>query len=160
MTTYVGHGVDAHPFGGAGPVRLGGVTVASDRGLEATSDGDVAVHALIDALLGAAALGDIGTHFPQDDPASSGADSMGLLHKVAGMVTDAGFAVGNVDITIVAETVRIAPYRDEMIARIGETLGTSAVSVKATTTDGMGLIGAGEGIAAVATASLTRADQA
>lgn len=148
----VGFGFDAHRFGGPGPLQLAGVIVAEDRGLEGTSDADVAAHAVADALLGAAVKGDLGGHFPSGDPTWEGADSMHLLARVVVMVTDAGHAPRSVDLTVVAESVRIAPHRSDMRSRLASVLGigVDAVSVKATSTDGMGSIGADEGIAALA----------
>jgi 2-C-methyl-D-erythritol 2,4-cyclodiphosphate synthase len=150
--TRVGWGVDAHRFTEDGTVLLGGVVVDDSRGVMATSDGDVAAHALADALLGAAALGDLGEHFPADQ--SEGADSMDILRSVVAMVAAAGFTVTTVDVTVIAQTVRVAPVRDEVRAALADALGieVDAVSVKATTTDGMGFTGNGEGIAAMAVA--------
>ncbi len=152
----VGFGLDAHRFGGDPPIVLGGVVVDDTRGLEATSDGDVAVHALVDALLGAAALGDLGHHFPSSDRRWHGAASLDLLVHTVGLLADRGWRVGNVDVTIVAQSVRVGPHREAMAARLAEVLGVDvgAVSVKATTTDGLGALGRGEGIAAHAVASI------
>ncbi|MDP3983607.1 MAG: 2-C-methyl-D-erythritol 2,4-cyclodiphosphate synthase [Acidimicrobiia bacterium] len=150
----VGLGIDAHRFGGQPPIKLGGVVVDPDRGVEATSDGDVAAHALADALLGAAGLGDIGEHFPSSDPQWSGADSMVLLEDVVRLVQAAGWQVANADLTIVAEEVRISPHRREIASALSAVVGAE-VSVKATTTDGMGFIGRAEGLAAVAVAAVT-----
>ena len=150
--TRIGWGADAHRFAGAGEVLLGGVVVDEARGVDATSDGDVVAHALADALLGAAALGDLGTHFPPSDPRWEGADSMELLSAVVAMVADAGFAVSSVDVTVIAQTVRVSPHRDAIRRAVADVLRLDdpAVSVKATTTDGMGFTGRDEGIAAVA----------
>lgn len=147
-----GWGFDAHRFTAEGRVLLGGVEVAIDRGVAATSDGDVVAHAVADALLGAAALGDIGALFPSDDPKWSGADSMVLLSEVVGRVSAVGFGVTSIDVTVVAESVRVAPHRDAIRAAISAVLGIpiDGVSIKATSTDGMGSIGRDEGIAAVA----------
>lgn len=152
----VGWGVDAHRFQSEGTVVVAGVVADAGRGVAATSDGDVAVHAVIDALLGAAALGDIGTLFPPDDPASRDADSMVLLAEAAARVRAAGFEVTSVDVTIVAETVRVEPVRQEGRANLARALGVpvGCISVKATTTDGLGFIGRDEGIAALAVAVL------
>jgi 2-C-methyl-D-erythritol 2,4-cyclodiphosphate synthase len=152
----VGFGFDAHRFGGDGPLRLGGVVVDPDRSVHATSDGDVAIHALIDALLGGAALGDLGTHFPSTDERWSGADSRDLLSRVVAMVGDAGHAIAHVDVTIVAQTVRVAPHRSDMRRALASVLGIPErqVSVKATTTDAMGFLGRDEGVAAFAVATL------
>jgi 2-C-methyl-D-erythritol 2,4-cyclodiphosphate synthase len=154
--TRVGWGFDAHRIGGEGPMRLGGVVVAGDRGLVGTSDADVALHAIADAILGAAALGDLGTHFPPDDPRWAGADSASLLGRVVALATDAGFTIGSLDLTIVAQSVRIAPVRAEMRERIAAIVGipVTRVSVKATSTDGMGFLGRDEGIASIAVAVL------
>lgn len=147
-----GWGFDAHRFKPAGRVLAGGVEVASDRGVEATSDGDVVAHAVADALLGAAALGDIGELFPSADPRWKDADSMSLLGEVVGRVAAAGFVIVSIDVTVVAESVRISPHRAAIRTALAATLGISleSVSCKATTTDGMGFIGRDEGIAAVA----------
>lgn len=151
-----GFGYDAHRLGGEGPLVLGGVEIAPDGGLVGTSDADVAIHAAIDALLGAAALGDIGDHFPSSDPSWAGADSRSMLARVAALVGSRGFAISAVDVTIVAHAVRVAPHKEAMRAALAESLGVTVdrVSVKATTTDGMGAIGRGEGIAAHAVATL------
>ena len=137
-------------------MKIAGVGVAGDRGLVGTSDGDVALHAAADAILGAAALGDLGTHFPSSDPAWHGADSSVLLARVVEMAGEAGHAVSQIDITIIAETVRIGSHRQEMIDHVAKLLSIAPeqVSVKATTTDGMGYIGRDEGISATAVAVL------
>lgn len=152
----VGWGIDAHRLGGPGPMTLGGVEVPSSMGVAATSDGDVVAHAVADALLGGAVLGDLGEHFPSADPGLEGADSMELLGRVVAMIEEGGWRPSHVDVTVVVESVRVAPHRDEMRSRLAAVLGleVSAVSVKATTTDGMGLIGQDAGIAALASASL------
>ena len=157
--TRVGQGYDVHPFAAGRRLVLGGVTFAGETGLAGHSDGDVATHAVIDALLGAAALGDIGSHFPASDAHLRDADSIDLLHQVAKLVAAAGFRVGNVDLTVVAERPRIAPRVAEMRQRLAAALAvdTARVSVKATTTDGLGAIGRGEGIAALAVALLDEA---
>ena len=146
----IGWGFDAHRFGGPPPLKLGGVVVDGSRGLAATSDGDAAAHAAADAILGAAALGDLGAFFPSEDGRWEGADSMELLAGVVGLVAAEGMSVGNMDLTVIAETVRVAPYRAEMRASLAAVLGVDIdqVSVKATTTDGMGFTGRGEGVAA------------
>ncbi len=155
----VGFGVDVHRFGGDGPVWLGGIPIDSPRGVEATSDGDVALHALADALLGAAALGDLGTHFPSSDSRWEDAASSELLTAVTAMVRNAGFAIRSVDVTVIVQAIRVEPHRAAMRAAIAGSLGleTDAVSVKATTTDGLGVLGRGEGIAATAVAVLDQA---
>ncbi len=151
-TTRVGWGFDAHALNDTPPVILGGVVVSGDLGVAATSDGDVLSHAITDAILGACVLGDIGQHFPSDDPAHEGADSVSLLRQVVAMAADAGFSIAHVDGTVVAEKVRVAPFRSEIRARLADALGMSValISVKATTTDGLGFVGNSEGIAAVA----------
>jgi 2-C-methyl-D-erythritol 2,4-cyclodiphosphate synthase len=147
----VGWGFDAHRLEGSPPLLLGGVTVSTTLGVSATSDGDVLAHAIADALLGAAGLGDLGDHFPSDQPSSRGADSMFLLRQIATMSTGAGWVVGHVDATVVTQEPRLAPFRDEIRKNVASAVGTSVeqVSIKATTTDGLGFIGRGEGIAAV-----------
>ncbi|NOX24492.1 MAG: 2-C-methyl-D-erythritol 2,4-cyclodiphosphate synthase [Actinobacteria bacterium] len=146
----VGQGFDVHRFGGEPPMMLGGIVVTSDRGVIGTSDADVALHALMDALLGAAAMGDIGEMFPSGDPAWAGAASLEMLGLVTDRIRGAGYRIGNVDLTIVCEKVRVAPHRHAMRVAISEALSTdvAAVSVKATTTDGLGHLGLDEGIAA------------
>ncbi len=152
MSTRVGWGFDAHRFSESGTVLLAGIVADRSRGIAATSDGDVPAHAVADALLGAAALGDLGELFPSDDPAWAGADSMALLDEVVSRVMAAGFRAASLDLTVIAETVRVAPHRQAIREALAERLGVDlgAVSVKATTTDGMGFSGAGEGLAAVA----------
>jgi len=155
--TRFGIGYDAHPLMVGRPLVLGGVAVAFERGLEGHSDGDVLTHAIIDALLGAAALGDIGTHFPPGDPSvPEGASSIALLARAMAMVRDAGWQVGNVDATIVAQRPRLAEHIVAMRTAIADVLGSAlgSVSIKATTEDGMGYTGSGRGMAAIAVASL------
>lgn len=148
----VGFGVDAHAFGGPGPLVLSGIVVVRDRGVEATSDGDVVAHAVADAVLGAAALGDLGEHFPSSDPSSQGANSMAMLRSVVDRIANDGLSVANVDVTVVAQSVKVAPHRAAMRAALAAVLGVEvdAVSVKATTTDGLGFVGNEEGIACYA----------
>jgi len=148
----VGQGFDAHAFRQGGNLVLGGVTVPCERSLEAHSDGDVALHALCDALLGAAGLGDIGQHFPPGDPAFSNIDSRILLRRTCELVTTAGYSVANADITIVAQAPKLAPHIDAMRTHISSDLQVPAgqVNVKATTTEQLGFTGRGEGIAAFA----------
>ena len=155
----VGIGYDAHRFASGRRLVLGGVEIAHDRGLDGHSDADVLLHAIADAILGAAALGDIGQHFPPSDERFRDADSQDLLREAVRLVQEAGWAPGNVDATILAEAPRMAPYVPLMRERIAACLGLSpgAVSVKATTNEGMGAIGRGEGIAALATATLVPA---
>jgi 2-C-methyl-D-erythritol 2,4-cyclodiphosphate synthase len=148
----IGSGYDVHRFGSGSSVRLGGVTIPHERGLVAHSDGDVLLHALMDALLGAAALGDIGRHFPPDDARYAGADSRELLREVARLVASRGFGVANCDLTLIAEAPRIAAHREAMAVNIAADLGIDRgrVNVKATTAEGLGALGRGEGIAAQA----------
>lgn len=152
----VGHGFDAHKFGGPGPVVLGGVTIDHEPGLEGTSDADVLLHALGDALLGACALGDLGEMFPGGDDNWVNADSAALLNMIVDRVLGAGYRPAQCDVTIIAESIRVAPHRASMRARIAGILGidVALVSVKATTTDGMGFTGANEGVAALATVTV------
>lgn len=146
----IGHGFDVHAFGPGDGVMIGGVRIAHDHGVVAHSDGDVALHALCDALLGAAGLGDIGGMFPDSDPRWAGADSLELLRQVVARLLAAGLSVGNADVTVVAQAPRIAPHLETMRARIAAVLGIPAgrVNVKATTTERLGFIGQGEGLAA------------
>ena len=146
----IGHGYDVHRTCKGDHIVMGGVTISHDRGLEAHSDGDVLLHAICDAVLGALAAGDIGHHFPDTDPANAGIDSRELLRRVAALMTEAGYRVGNVDSTIVAEAPKMAPHIEAMRANIAADLGASAsaVNVKATTTEQLGFAGRGEGIAA------------
>jgi 2-C-methyl-D-erythritol 2,4-cyclodiphosphate synthase len=150
----IGQGYDVHPFEAGRPLILGGVRFDSERGLAGHSDGDAAVHAIIDALLGAAALGDIGTHFPSSDARWRDANSLDMLKQAVILVASAGYAIVNVDVTIVTQTPRVAPHVTEMRARLAAALGVepTGVSVKATTTDGLGAIGRGEGLEAQAIA--------
>jgi 2-C-methyl-D-erythritol 2,4-cyclodiphosphate synthase/2-C-methyl-D-erythritol 4-phosphate cytidylyltransferase len=152
----VGIGYDAHRFASGRRLILGGVEIAHDRGLEGHSDADVLLHAIADAVLGAATLGDIGQHFPPSDERFRDADSQVLLREVVRLVREAGWAPGNVDATLLAEAPHIGPHVPLMRERIAACLGLSprAVSVKATSNEGMGAIGRGEGIAALATATL------
>lgn len=154
----VGWGFDAHRFGGPGPILLAGILVDTTRGVEATSDGDLVAHAVADALLGSMALGDIGEHFPSSDPAMVGIDSMEILARVGRMIEDRAHLVHNVDVTVISQSVRIEPHRDAMRERLASTLriDRSVVSVKATTTDSMGSIGADEGLAVAAVATVYR----
>jgi 2-C-methyl-D-erythritol 2,4-cyclodiphosphate synthase len=156
VSVRIGHGFDAHRFGDGSVVHIGGVAIAHSRGIVAHSDGDVLLHALCDALLGAAALGDIGKHFPDSDPAFRGADSRRFVREVRAAVAQRGFRVGNVDATVVAEAPRLARYIDAMRTTIAADLAIEldVVNVKATTTEGMGYIGRGEGIAAHAVVTI------
>jgi 2-C-methyl-D-erythritol 2,4-cyclodiphosphate synthase len=146
----IGHGYDAHRFAAGERLVLGGVDIPHDKGLAAHSDGDVVLHALCDALIGASGGGDIGKHFPDSDPRYENIDSRILLRKVVATLNDGGFTVGNADVTIVAEEPRLAAHAARMRANIAADLGIDAarVNVKATTTEKMGFIGRAEGIAA------------
>ena len=148
----VGWGFDAHPLNDEPHLLLGGVVVSENKGVSATSDGDVLAHAVTDAVLGACVLGDIGEHFPADDPNSVGADSMAILSQAVTMATTSGWETAHVDVTVVAESVRISPHREEIRSRLAEAMSmpVDAISVKATTTDGLGFVGRGEGLAAIA----------
>lgn len=152
----IGHGIDVHRFGPGDHVTLGGVQVPHDQGLVAHSDGDVALHALCDAILGALALGDIGQHFPDTDASYSGADSRVLLRHVASLMRDHGYRLGNADITVLAERPKLAPHVLLMRERIAADLGVApgCVSVKATTTEKLGFVGRREGIEAHAVVML------
>lgn len=152
----VGWGFDAHQCNADGPMLFAGVEVASDRGLAGTSDADVVAHAVADALLGAAALGDLGTYFPSSDPQWEDANSMELLRHVADSVFGAGYVPSSIDVTVLAQSVRVAPHREEIRRALSELLDIplNHVSVKATTTDGMGFLGRDEGVAATAVAVL------
>ncbi len=152
----IGIGYDIHRFGQGRTLVLGAVVLPGETGLAGHSDADVVLHAVIDALLGAAALGDIGTHFPADDPEWKDARSSVLLERTLALVRDAGYAVENIDVTVIAEKPRLAPHIAALRARMAELIGVSeaAVSVKATTNEGIGDIGRGEAIAAVAVALL------
>ena len=156
----IGHGFDVHAFDEGDAIMMGGVKIPHSHGLKAHSDGDVALHALADALLGAAALGDIGRHFPDTDDDWSGADSRMLLRHVLGLVADKGYRVGNVDITIIAQSPKMAPHIDDMRATIAADLQvrTDDVNVKATTTEKLGYVGRKEGIAVHAIALLVSSD--
>lgn len=148
----VGIGYDSHRFESGRPLVLGGVHLPDHPGLKGHSDGDAVAHALIDALLGASALGDIGKHFPDADPRWQGADSMALLASTVRLIEERNYQVVNADITIVTQTPRIGPWTSEMAERIAELLrvARSCVSIKGKTNEGMGWIGRGEGLAAMA----------
>lgn len=160
MISRTGLGFDVHAFGGDGPVWLGGVAVPHERGLAGHSDADVALHALTDALLGAAALGDIGDHFPPSDPQWKGAPSRLFLEHAVGLITARGGIVDHADLTLICETPRIGPYRDSIRANIAALLRLplSRISVKATTTERLGFTGRAEGIAAQAVATIRMKD--
>ena len=153
------HAFDLHASGDGDHVMLGGVRVPHDRGIVAHSDGDVALHALCDALLGALALGDIGTHFPPSDPQWKGADSRAFLRHCDHLVRNLGWKAGNVDLTVICERPKVGPHAEAMRRLIALDLGIEldAVSVKATTTEKLGFTGRGEGIAAQAVCLLVRA---
>ena len=148
----IGIGYDVHRLVVGRPLILGGVAIPYERGLLGHSDADVLVHAIIDALLGAAGMGDIGRHFPDTDPTYSGADSLGLLAETAAMLAAKGFRIGNIDSVIIAERPRMSPYIAQMEANIAAAAGilASQVNVKATTEEGLGFSGRGEGMAAKA----------
>ena len=152
MTLRIGHGFDVHRFGEGDHLMLGGVRVPFEHGFVAHSDGDVLLHAVCDALLGACALGDIGRHFPDTDPAWSGADSRALLRHVMTLAQGKGLKVGNLDVTLIAQAPKMAPHLAAMIDHLAADLDVApdAVNVKATTTERLGFTGRGEGIAAEA----------
>ena len=154
----VGHGYDVHRLVEGRALILGGVTVPFDRGLLGHSDADVLTHAVMDALLGAAAMGDIGKLFPDSDAAYAGADSIALLRRVTALLREHGWQVGNVDATVVAQAPKLAPYIPEMRRRLAEAMGldVDCVSVKATTEERLGFTGSGEGMAAHAVALIER----
>lgn len=145
----IGHGYDVHAFGDGDHIMLCGVRIAHQNGLVAHSDGDIALHALTDALLGALALGDIGRHFPDDDPTFEGADSRQLLRQVVALVKARGFALGNADLTIIAQAPKLASHIAAMRQNLSEDLGgdIDQINVKATTTEKLGFVGREEGIA-------------
>ncbi len=150
MAVRIGHGYDVHRLIPGRPLILGGVDIPYEKGLLGHSDADVLTHAVMDALLGAAALGDIGGHFPDTDPAYSGADSLRLLERVAALIREKGYVVGNIDATILAQAPKLKSYIGDMRQRIAAACGVELdqISVKATTEEGLGFTGAGEGIAA------------
>jgi 2-C-methyl-D-erythritol 2,4-cyclodiphosphate synthase len=152
----VGIGVDAHGLEAGVPLVLGGVELDHPSGLAGHSDGDVLAHALVDALLGAAGLGDIGSLFPSDDDGLRGVSSLVLLAEAYAQVRNAGWRLVNADCVLVGESPRIAPHREEMRRRLQETVGEGEVNVRATTTDRLGFTGRGEGLAAHAVALLER----
>ena len=158
MSVATGIGWDSHRLVTGRPLILGGVTIPHDRGLAGHSDADVLTHAVIDAVLGAAGLGDIGQHFPDTDERWAGADSLGLLRTVVGLVGERGLAVAHVDTTVVMERPKLAPHREAIRASLAAALGVAVerVNVKASTGEGMGFVGRGEGVAALATATLAR----
>lgn len=155
----IGQGFDVHAFGAGDHVVLGGLRVAHTHGIVAHSDGDVVIHALCDAILGALALGDIGTHFPPSDERWRGADSRLFLRHCAGLMRKSGFVLGNADVTIICESPKIAPHATAIRANLAADLGCdlAQISVKATTSERLGFTGRGEGIAAMAVALLVDA---
>lgn len=150
----IGHGIDVHPFVKGRPLILGGVQIPFEKGLAGHSDADVVSHAIMDALLGAAGLGDIGIHFPNTDPAYHNISSILLLEKVVGLIAKHKFQIGNIDITVIAEEPQITPYKSAMRQTLAAALRIKAnhVSIKATTSEKMGFTGRKEGIMAFATA--------
>lgn len=156
----IGHGFDVHAFAEGRRLVLGGVDVPSERGLDGHSDADVVAHALMDAVLGALRAGDIGGLFPDTDPAYEGADSLGLMRRVAELARECGWRVVDADCTIAAQAPKLAPYRERMRANMAAALGVDVdcVGVKATTTERLGFVGREEGIAAWAVALLERVD--
>jgi 2-C-methyl-D-erythritol 2,4-cyclodiphosphate synthase len=158
MNVRIGSGFDVHAFGEGDHLMLGGVRVPHERGVLAHSDGDVVIHALCDALLGALALGDIGTHFPPSDPQWKGADSRRFLRHCALLLDQHGWTLANADITVICERPKIGPHAEAMRAALAAELGasTAQVSVKATTTEKLGFTGRGEGIAAQAVVLLSK----
>ena len=153
----IGQGYDVHRLVAERPLILGGIEIPYEKGLLGHSDADVLLHAISDALLGAAALGDIGAHFPDSDPAYRGADSAELLRAVGGLIRASGYEIGNIDSTVVCQAPKLAPHIASMRARLAEVLAlpVGAVSVKASTEEHMGFTGRGEGIAAHAVCLLT-----
>ncbi|MDX1394545.1 MAG: 2-C-methyl-D-erythritol 2,4-cyclodiphosphate synthase [Gemmatimonadota bacterium] len=157
----VGVGYDSHRFDEARPLTLGGIEIPGEPGLAGHSDADAICHAITDAVLGAAGLGDIGALFPDDDPAHEGADSVRLLADAVHHVREAGYTVGNVDVTVVAEHPRMAPLVPRMTGRLAPALGVDEgrISIKGKSNEGMGWIGRGEGIAAIAVATVVAIDR-
>jgi 2-C-methyl-D-erythritol 2,4-cyclodiphosphate synthase len=155
-TVRVGHGYDIHRLVPGRRLILGGVTIDFPLGLEGHSDADVVCHAIMDALLGASALGDIGQYFPNTDLAYSNANSISLLERIGTLVSESGYCIGNIDVTVIAENPRLAPYIERMKQNLSRALKVSLgdISIKATTNENIGLIGMGEGIAAFSVALL------
>ena len=152
----IGHGYDVHRLVPGRALVLGGVTIPYEKGLLGHSDADVLTHAVMDALLGAAALGDIGRHFPDSDPAYAGANSIGLLRRVVAMLDSQGYSLGNLDCTVIAQAPKLMPHMEQMRRNLAEACGAelSQINLKATTEEGLGFTGSGEGIAAHAVALL------
>ena len=155
-TIRVGIGYDSHRFALGRPLILGGILIPSERGLDGHSDADAICHAITDAVLGAAGLGDIGEMFPDSDPANKGRDSIGMLEAAVRRLASAGYKVGQVDVTVISETPRLSPHREKICARLAAALGieSTSVSVKGKTNEGMGWIGRKEGLACIAVATL------
>jgi len=153
----VGIGYDIHPLAAGRKLILGGVEIPFEKGLDGWSDADVLTHAIIDALLGAANLGDIGSNFPAGNPEYKGISSLKLLKQVSDKLTNNGWQIGNIDATVIAEHPRLREYIDTIRQKLGSTLGIDIhkISIKASTSNGLGIIGQGEGIASLAIASLT-----
>lgn len=158
LSVRVGVGYDSHRFAPGGPLILGGVRIPADVHLRGHSDGDAVAHAVTDAILGAAALGDIGQMFSDTAPENAGRDSIGMLCAAVARLSAAGWRVGQVDVVVIAESPRISPHREAMRQRLGGALGSSldAVSIKGKTNETMGFVGRGEGIACIATATIVR----
>ncbi|MFW5984642.1 MAG: 2-C-methyl-D-erythritol 2,4-cyclodiphosphate synthase [Halanaerobiaceae bacterium] len=156
----VGMGFDVHRFSDNQDLVLGGVEIPCSRGLKGHSDADVLVHALMDALLGAAAAGDIGDHFPPDDDRYKGISSLVLLARVTELLQEKGFVINNVDLTIIAQIPRVAPYKEKMVDKISSTLKLTKnrINIKATTTEGLGFVGRKQGIAAQVVATIAKKD--
>jgi 2-C-methyl-D-erythritol 2,4-cyclodiphosphate synthase len=162
MSVRIGTGFDVHALVAGRPLVIGGVHVPYERGLDGHSDADVLLHAIGDAILGALALGDLGRHFPDSDPRWKDADSRALLRHIAGLMRGRGFAIGNVDATVIAQAPRLAPHVGAMRANVASDLGCTPddVGIKATTTEHLGFAGRGEGIAAMASVLLVSPDRA
>lgn len=158
MDIRIGHGFDVHAFSKNRKLILCGVEIESDKGLLGHSDADVATHAIMDALLGAAAMGDIGKHFPDTDEKYRGADSLKLMERVMEIISDDGYSVSNIDVTIIAQKPKLAPYIEKMVANIARVakIEKKRVNVKATTTEKLGFTGRGEGIATEAVCLLIK----
>ena len=156
MSERIGFGYDVHRVAAGRPLVLGGVRLESEWGLDGHSDADVLAHAIGDALLGAAALGDLGVHFPPGDPKWKDASSLTLLEHIARLLAERGFRIGNVDATLLAERPRLGPHREAMRGRLAAAVGlpVESVSVKATTSEGLGFVGRHEGLAAMAVARI------
>ena len=157
----IGQGFDSHALRAGRPLRLGGIELPHDRGLAGHSDGDVLLHAITSALLGALGEGDLGTHFPSSDPQLAGIDSARLLERVLEMMRAAGLAIGNLDATVIAQEPRLAPHLDKLRSSVADLLGAprERVNVKATSTDQLGAIGRGEGIASLVVVLLVPAGE-